>query len=137
MQWLILDAALQRPPGGVERGFCERVAFEERQPLLQVGTGRDVLADKLRREPIAAQREDAVGPFRAVARRGERSALAPGVDRATGHAAEDRINRRVLAIGGSPRRDQRHGDMKQINAVDVHGQPFVSLLFPRGELLKK
>ena len=113
----------EAPPGAVEGRLGEVVSLEMREAVLQIVAAGQVLSDECRREPLPSGGENPARPFRAVARRGQRRGLAPARQRAARHPAEHAFDRRVLAIGGPPRIDERHRDVIQLDAIDVHGEP--------------
>jgi hypothetical protein len=111
---------LQTPPGRIERGLGERVALEVGQLLLQFVAAIDRLPDERRREPFFADRKHAAAPLGAVARSCQRRAFAPAANRAAGHPTEHAMHGGIFAVGSPPRIDQRHGNVEQLDAVNVH-----------------
>ena len=120
VQRLALPLRVQHPPGDIEPGFGELIAFEVGQFALQIFARRDVLTHQGRRQPLPGTGEDAAGPFGAIARRGQRARLAPTDQVAALHPNQDGLDGRIFAVSGPPGADQRHGDVIEIDGVDFH-----------------
>ena len=102
------DLALQRPPADLDGRLGEAVPLEDRQPLVEVDRGVELVPYHPGPHHLGDVVEDRPGALVEIGRREEGGALRPGGVLAAGQLDEHRVDVGVLAIGGAPWIDQGH-----------------------------